>query len=252
MSAPRSASGGRGAPARRSAQCRDLGRPRGAFPWSGPLFRALRACASRRSRTRQARAVMITILHPGTPLGPGHRAAATPPGPPPARLPPPAHPRPRRLPTSSSSSWSLAAVIAASPTTAARPRPCAAAGMSGSPWAWPTQFHRLTLAAYDRLHCLDLEHLAVDGCITKALRWPGRRAPHGDAAAWSGPLVGSCCLPCSRAGPHLEPVGKGWPSRDARVWSPTAQPHWRSGWTLPPWTAGHCSGTRPDRTRADT
>jgi hypothetical protein len=130
---------------------------------------------------------MITILHPGTPLGPGHRAAATPPGPPPARLPPPAHPRPRRLPTSSSSSWSLAAVIAASPTTAARPRPCAAAGMSGSPWAWPTQFHRLTLAAYDRLHCLDLEHLAVDGCITKALRWPGRRAPHGDAAAWAGP-----------------------------------------------------------------
>ncbi len=30
------------------------------------------------------------------------------------------------------------------------------------------QLHRLTLAAYDRLHGLDLEHLAVDGCITKA------------------------------------------------------------------------------------
>ena len=29
------------------------------------------------------------------------------------------------------------------------------------------QLHRLTLAAYDRLHCLDLEHLAVDGCITR-------------------------------------------------------------------------------------
>ena len=30
------------------------------------------------------------------------------------------------------------------------------------------QLHRLTLAAYDRMHGLDLEHLAVDGCTTKA------------------------------------------------------------------------------------
>jgi transposase len=98
------------------------------------------------------------------------------------------------------------------------------------------QLHRLTLAAYDRLHCLDLEHLAVDGCITKALRWPGRRAPHGDAAAWSGPLVGSCCLPCSRAGPHLEPVGKGWPSRDARL-----------GRRPPSHTGGRDGRSRPGR-----
>jgi transposase len=31
-----------------------------------------------------------------------------------------------------------------------------------------TQLHQLALAAYDRLFGLDLEHLAVDGCITKA------------------------------------------------------------------------------------
>jgi transposase len=30
------------------------------------------------------------------------------------------------------------------------------------------RLHRLALAAYDRMHGLDLEHLAVDGCITKA------------------------------------------------------------------------------------
>ena len=30
------------------------------------------------------------------------------------------------------------------------------------------QLHRLALAAYDRMHGLELEHLAVDGCITKA------------------------------------------------------------------------------------
>jgi hypothetical protein len=76
----------------------------------------------------------------------------------------------------------------------------------------------------------------VDGCITKALRWPGRRAPHGDAAAWSGPLVGSCCLPCSRAGPHLEPVGKGWPSRDARL-----------GRQPPSHTGGRDGRSRPGR-----
>jgi transposase len=30
------------------------------------------------------------------------------------------------------------------------------------------QLHRLALAAYDRIHCLAVEQLAVDGCITKA------------------------------------------------------------------------------------
>jgi hypothetical protein len=30
------------------------------------------------------------------------------------------------------------------------------------------QLHRLTLAAYDRTYGLEAEHLAVDGCITKA------------------------------------------------------------------------------------
>jgi hypothetical protein len=30
------------------------------------------------------------------------------------------------------------------------------------------QLHRLALAAYDRIHGLAVEHLAVDGCITKA------------------------------------------------------------------------------------
>jgi transposase len=109
------------------------------------------------------------------------------------------------------------------------------------------QLHRLTLAAYDRLHCLDLEHLAVDGCIIKAPRWPGRRAPHGDAAAWSGPLVASCCLPCSRAGPHLEPVGKGWPSRDARLGRrPPSHTGGRDGRSRPGRLDTH-SDTRPDR-----
>ena len=32
------------------------------------------------------------IVHPGSPVGPGRRAAAHPPGPPPPGLPPPAHP----------------------------------------------------------------------------------------------------------------------------------------------------------------
>jgi hypothetical protein len=30
------------------------------------------------------------------------------------------------------------------------------------------QLHQLALAAYDRLHGLEPEHLAIDGCITKA------------------------------------------------------------------------------------
>jgi hypothetical protein len=42
------------------------------------------------------------------------------------------------------------------------------------------QRHRLALAAYDRLHGLELEHLAVDGCITKA--------PCGGQVAGPGPV----------------------------------------------------------------
>jgi transposase len=71
------------------------------------------------------------------------------------------------------------------------------------------QLHRLTLAAYDRLHGLDLEYLAVDGCITKALRWSGRRAPDGDAAAWSGPLVGLVLLALFSGRPAPRACGEG-------------------------------------------
>jgi hypothetical protein len=53
------------------------------------------------------------------------------------------------------------------------------------------QLHRLALAAYDRIHGLDLEHLAVDGCITKrraVARSPGQArwiaASRGSSARW--------------------------------------------------------------------
>src|ERR671924_505255 len=71
---------------------------------------ALRTCASRRCGTRQARAVMITelspsvligrsracltIVGPGTVVGPVRQPATGPSGPPPAWLPPTPHPRP--------------------------------------------------------------------------------------------------------------------------------------------------------------
>jgi transposase len=42
------------------------------------------------------------------------------------------------------------------------------------------QLHRLALAAYDRMHGLQVEHLAVDGCITKA--------PCGGQAAGPSPV----------------------------------------------------------------
>jgi hypothetical protein len=70
--------------------------------------------------------------------------------------------------TSSSNSWCLAAATAASPTRPARRPPCAAAATSGSTPASLTDGTRLALAAYDRMHGLELEHLAVDGRITKA------------------------------------------------------------------------------------
>jgi hypothetical protein len=61
-----------------------------------------------------------------------------------------------------------AATAPASPTPPARRSPCAAAGMRGSPPGWPTGLRLAVLAADDRLFGLELEHLSVDGCITKA------------------------------------------------------------------------------------
>ena len=69
--------------------------------------------------------------------------------------------------TSSSRSWCSAVATAGSLITPARPRPCAAAGMSGSPWV-AEQLRLLVLGAYDQLFGLELEQLAVDSCMTKA------------------------------------------------------------------------------------
>jgi transposase len=51
--------------------------------------------------------------------------------------------------------------------------PCSATTLRRRRDEWITlgvadQLHRLALAAYDRMHGLEVEHLAVDGCITKA------------------------------------------------------------------------------------
>jgi hypothetical protein len=78
--------------------------------------------------------------------------------------------------TSSSRFWCLAAATATSPTPHARRPPCAAAATSGSPWV-AEHLGLAVLGAYQQLFGLELEHLAVDGCITKAPaagRSPGR------------------------------------------------------------------------------
>jgi hypothetical protein len=99
--------------------------------------------------------------------------------------------------TSSSRSWGSAAGIAASPTPPARPRPCAAAGMSGSAPGVAEQLRLAVLAAYDRVLRLEREQLAVDGGITKApcggRAQPDRPAQPGTASArWRsrGPASG--------------------------------------------------------------
>jgi hypothetical protein len=60
------------------------------------------------------------------------------------------------------------------------------------------QLHRLALAAYDRIHGLEVEHLAVDGCITKAACGgqvagpsPVDRRKQGSSARWP-PTQAAC------------------------------------------------------------
>jgi hypothetical protein len=98
---------------------------------------------------------------------PGSRSprCCQPPGSPPTRLPPP-NPRPDHLRRAHPSAGVRRRLRRIADTSCSA-TPCAAAATNGSaPVA--EQLRRAVLAAYDRLFGLELEHLVVDGCITKA------------------------------------------------------------------------------------
>jgi hypothetical protein len=108
------------------------------------------------------------IVGPGTPLDPGRRAAAHPPGPSPSAATGPAS-LTGSCSTSSSRCWSSAAATAASPTHLLGDH----LRRRRDEWISAGVAERLrleVLAAYDQLFGLELEHLAVDGCTTKAPR----------------------------------------------------------------------------------
>jgi Transposase DDE domain len=108
------------------------------------------------------------IVHPGAPLGsrspPCSRAARSTTH---SAATAPASPT-GSCSTSSSRSWSSAAGIAASPITPARPPPLRRRRDEWIALGLVDQLHRLALATCHRMLGLDLDHLAVDGCITKA------------------------------------------------------------------------------------
>jgi hypothetical protein len=111
------------------------------------------------------------------------------------------------------------------------------------------RLHRLTLAVHDRLHGLDLEHLRwtaasprpCGGQVAGPSAVTLRRGPDRWRARAACPVLGQARTWSLR--------GEGLAEHGRSAWSPTAQPHWRSGWTLSPWTAGHPLGPLP---RADT
>src|SRR5215207_3732409 len=115
---------------------------------------------------RRSRACPV-IVHPGSAVAPVRCPAAHPPHPSPARLPPLMRPRPDRL-------------RQAHPGPGVRLRlpphrrqTCSATTLRRRRDEWITlgvadRLRRAVLDAYDRLFGLELEHLAVDACITKA------------------------------------------------------------------------------------
>jgi hypothetical protein len=106
-------------------------------------------------------------LHPGTPVGPVHRAAAHPPRQPPAGLPPP------RIPDRVAFDKLIQILVFGCGYRRIADHTCSATTLRRRRDEWialgmADQLHRLALAAYDRMHGLELAHLAVDGCSTKA------------------------------------------------------------------------------------
>jgi transposase len=100
-------------------------------------------------------------------VGPGLGAAARPPGLPPAGLPPPAHPdrivfdKLIQILVFGCGYRRIADTTCSATTLRRRRDEWISAGVA-------EQLRRAVLAAYDQLFGLELEHLAVDGCISKA------------------------------------------------------------------------------------
>jgi transposase len=100
-------------------------------------------------------------------VGPGLGAAARPPGLPPAGLPPPAHPdrivfdKLIQILVFGCGYRRIADTTCSATTLRRRRDEWISAGVA-------EQLRRAVLAAYDQLFGLELEHLAVDGCITEA------------------------------------------------------------------------------------
>jgi len=64
------------------------------------------------------------------------------------------------------------------------------------------QLHQLALAAYDRLHGLEPEHLAIDGCITKA---PGGGQVAGPSPVDRRSRASSAWLPARQPASRWQP-----------------------------------------------
>ena len=130
--------------------------------------------------TRRSRACPA-IVHPGTPVGQVAALLPCSPGPPPAGLPPPPIPRPRRVRQAHPDPgvW-LRLPPHRRPT-------CSATTLRRRRDEWinagvAERLRLAVLAAYDRMLGLQLEHLAVDGCITKA---PCGGQTAGPQARWT-------------------------------------------------------------------
>jgi transposase len=107
------------------------------------------------------------IVHPGTPVGPGLGVAARPPGPPPLGCHRP------RIPDRVVFDKLIQILVFGCGYRRIADATCSATTLRRRRDEWISagvaeQLRRAVLGAYDRLFGLEMEQLAVDGCITKA------------------------------------------------------------------------------------
>jgi hypothetical protein len=178
--------------------------------------------------------------HPGTPLGPVRRAAAHP------RQPHPLDCHRPRIPDRIVFDKLIQVLVFGCGYRRIADATCSATTLRRRRDQWiaagTAEHLRLAaLAAYDRMCGLELDQLAVDGCITTpSACWPPPPAP---SACSTSPQATPACSPGSGSWPRTPPCTATSPPPSTSPWAPNSTAASTSHWPAPAWNGWRSRST---------